>query len=124
MGGWRRREPYDWYVTRAEARVDLDAYAHNLAVLRRRAPHSQQMAVVKADAYGHGLVPVARTARACGAEWLGVALFSEGLELREAGDTGPVLTWLADPGDPWESVVNADLDIGVSTADQDPAAAA
>jgi alanine racemase len=104
-------------VTRAEARIDLDAYAHNLAVLRSRAPRSQQMAVVKADAYGHGLIPLARAARACGAQWLGVALFSEGLQLREAGDTGPVLTWLADPADPWEAVANADLDIGVSTAD-------
>jgi alanine racemase len=111
-------------VTRAEARLDLDAYAHNLSVLRAAAPDSAQMAVVKADAYGHGLLPVARTARSCGAEWLGVALFSEALELREAGDHGPILTWLASPDDPWEAVVNADVDLGVSTQDQMARAAA
>lgn len=105
-------------MTRAEARIDLDAYAHNLAVLRAAAPASAQMAVVKADAYGHGLLPVARTARECGAEWLGVALFSEALQLREAGDHGPILTWLAGPDDPWEAVVNADADLGVSTQAQ------
>ena len=88
-------------MTRAEARIDLDAFAHNLEVLRRAAPNSQQMVVVKADGYGHGLIPMARAARAAGAQWLGVALFSEALELRAAGDTGRLLAWLATPGDPW-----------------------
>lgn len=50
-----------------------------------------QMAVVKADAYGHGAVPVSRTALAAGAEWLGVALVDEGAELRAAGIAAPVL---------------------------------
>ena len=56
------------------------------------------MVVVKADGYGHGMVPVARAARAAGAEWLGVATGAEALALREAGDTGRVLCWLAAPG--------------------------
>ena len=103
-------------MTRAEARIDLDAFAHNLEVLRRAAPNSQQMVVVKADGYGHGLIPMARAARAAGAQWLGVALFSEALELRAAGDTGRLLAWLATPGDPWEQVLNADVDLGVSSA--------
>ena len=109
------RRRYHERVTRARARIDLSAFAHNLQTLRACAPHSQQMAVVKADAYGHGLLPMARAAREAGAEWLGVALFSEALELRAAGDTGPVLAWLATPDDPWAQVIEAGIDVGVST---------
>jgi alanine racemase len=69
------------------------------------------MAVVKADAYGHGLVPVAATVRAAGADWLGVALPSEALALRAAGDTGPLLCWLAVPGDPWGECIAAGIDV-------------
>ncbi|MEZ5185226.1 MAG: alanine racemase [Candidatus Nanopelagicales bacterium] len=104
-------------MTRAEARIDLRAFAHNLETLRRAAPESLQMAIVKADAYGHGLLPMARAARSSGAEWLGVALFDEALELRQAGDRGPILSWLAVPDDPWEAVLEADIDVGVSTPD-------
>ena len=57
-------------------------------------PTSEFMAVVKADAYGHGLLPVARTAVAAGATWLGVAQFAEAFALRDAGFTTPLLTWL------------------------------
>ena len=56
------------------------------------------MVVVKADAYGHGMLPVARAARAAGAEWLGVSTGDEALALRAAGDTGRLLCWLAAPG--------------------------
>lgn len=105
-------------MPRAQARIDLGAFASNLQRLREAAPHSQQLAVVKADAYGHGLLPMARTAREAGAEWLGVALFSEALELRAAGDTGPLLAWLAAPDDPWAEAAGAGIDIGVSTLAQ------
>ena len=47
------------------------------------------MTVVKADGYGHGMVPAARAAREAGADWLGVATIDEALALRDAGDTGP-----------------------------------
>jgi alanine racemase len=104
-------------VSRAEARIDLEAFAHNLSALRAAAPASAQMAVVKADAYGHGLVPMARAARAAGAQWLGVALFAEALELRADGDRGPLLAWLAAPTDPWAEVLDAGIDVGVSTPD-------
>ena len=58
------------------------------------------MAVVKADGYGHGLVPSARAAVAGGATWLGTALLEEALALRAAGITGPrVLAWLIGPGE-------------------------
>ncbi|MFV0259916.1 MAG: alanine racemase, partial [Acidimicrobiales bacterium] len=78
--------------------VDLDAIAANVATLRRAATGSDVMAVVKADAYGHGLVPSARAALAGGAGWLGVAQPVEALALRRAGITAPVLCWLYPPG--------------------------
>jgi alanine racemase len=69
--------------------VDLDAIRHNVAALRP--PHTQLMAVVKADAYGHGDAAVARAALEGGATWLGVALVEEGLGLRKAGIDAPIL---------------------------------
>src|SRR5690606_2776770 len=84
----------------ARAVVDLAAIRANVARLREYAATAQVMAVVKADAYGHGLVPVARAAREAGAAWLGVAQLSEALALRAAGDTGRVLAWLYGPGAP------------------------
>ncbi len=75
----------------AWAEVDLDALASNVALLARRAAPAALCAVVKADAYGHGAVPVARAAIESGAAWLAVALVDEGLELREHGVEAPVL---------------------------------
>ena len=77
---------------RTFARVDLKAYNANVKVLRRMlGPHTQLLAVVKADAYGHGLVRVARAAEEAGADWLGVALTEEGEALRQAGIRLPIL---------------------------------
>lgn len=75
--------------TRAE--IDLEAIAHNLAVLRGLAAPAKVLAVVKADAYGHGVVPVAARLEEDGADGFGVALAEEGLELREAGIRAPIL---------------------------------
>ena len=73
-------------------RVDLDAIAHNARALKASvAPTPHMMAVVKANAYGHGLVPVAETALKNGADWLGVAIPEEGETLRQAGITAPIL---------------------------------
>lgn len=69
--------------------VDLEAVRHNVRALRP--PGADLMAVVKANGYGHGAVPVARAALEAGAAWLGVALVEEGLELREAGIEAPIL---------------------------------
>jgi len=76
--------------------VDLGVVTANARVLRGLAPASRFMAVVKADGYGHGMVPVARAALAGGADWLAVALVEEGRQLRDAGFTTPVLL-LAEP---------------------------
>ena len=87
-----------WPVTRAEIVVDLAAIRGNCAILRDFVAPAELMAVVKADAYGHGLMPCARAARAAGVPWLGVATVDEGLELRRQGDTGRILSWLDLPG--------------------------
>ncbi len=80
-----RVQPSDACVRPTRAEVDLRAIAHNLAVVRRSAKGARVLAVVKADAYGHGVVPVASRLQAEGADGFGVALAEEGLELREAG---------------------------------------
>lgn len=73
------------------AEIDLTAIAHNVAAFRRHIGDAELCAVVKADAYGHGDVPVAETALANGATWLAVALLEEGIRLREADITAPIL---------------------------------
>jgi alanine racemase len=98
-------------VARAEIVVDLAAIRHNVRTLKRMAGPAQMMTVVKADGYGHGMVPSARAAREAGAEWLGVATIDEALALREAGDTGRVLCWLGVPGEDYAAAVSADIDV-------------
>jgi alanine racemase len=97
----------------AVADIDLAALRHNVRVLRERTA-TPLLAVVKADAYGHGLVACARAAVAEGAEWLGVALPTEAVRLREGGIDARVLTWLAVPGSPFEECVHHDIDVTVS----------
>lgn len=96
----------------AEILVDLSAIRHNCAMLAEVVAPAQLMAVVKADAYGHGLEPVAHAVRAAGVPWLGVARVAEGLELRRLGDTGRILAWLDLPGHvPYEEAVRQDIDM-------------
>jgi alanine racemase len=76
--------------------VDLDAIAANVRTLVAEVAPAGLLAVVKADAYGHGAVPVARAATGAGAAWLGVALVEEALELRAAGIPAPLLV-LSEP---------------------------
>jgi alanine racemase len=77
---------------RAWVEIDLAALTHNVRQLRQLlAPETQLMAVVKADAYGHGAVTTAKAVLRAGATWLGVATVPEGIELREAGITAPIL---------------------------------
>lgn len=101
-----------------EAVVDLDAIRDNVAHLARFVAPAQAMAVVKADAYGHGAVPVARAALAGGASWIGVADLAEALALREAGIDAPVLAWLHDPDAAFRPAVEHDVDLGVSSLGQ------
>ncbi|HCC33118.1 MAG TPA: alanine racemase, partial [Clostridiales bacterium] len=78
-------------------------------------PGAALMAVVKADGYGHGVLEVARTAQAAGAEWLGVAIPEEGLQLRRAGIGGPILVLGWTPPAQAASAVQADLTLTVSS---------
>ena len=96
------------------AEIDLDAIAANVRTLRALAPTSEFMAVVKADAYGHGLLPVARTAVAAGAAWLGTAQFDEAFALRDAGLTARLLTWLSVPGSDFAGAIARDIDLSAS----------
>jgi alanine racemase len=100
-------------VTRSAARVDLGAIRDNTALLREHATGGAGvMAVVKADGYGHGLVPSARAALDGGAAWLGVAFLEEALALRAAGIDAPLLAWLSTPGEDLEGAVRARVDLG------------
>jgi alanine racemase len=100
-------------LPRAEVVVDLDAIAANTAVLRERVGRPL-MAVVKADGYGHGLVPAARAVLAGGADALGVAVLEEALALRAAGITAPLLAWLHGPGTDYAAALAADIEISVN----------
>jgi alanine racemase len=100
--------------SRLEARIDLGAIRSNVRRMREIAGSAQVMTVVKADAYGHGMLECARAAVEAGASWLGAALPEEALALRAAGLTTPVLTWLHTPGDPFDELIEADVDVSVS----------
>ena len=97
-----------------EAAVDLGAITANVKALCQHVEPSQVMAVVKADGYGHGIVPAARAALAGGATWLGVADPAEGLELRRAGITAPVLALMA-IGEP-AAAIEAGIDVTAGSA--------
>ena len=97
-------------MLRTEAVVDLDAITANVASMAAGTP-AEVMAVVKADGYGHGLVPSARAALAGGATWLGTAIVAEAVALRAAGVTVPLLAWLWTPDETAD--VRAALDAGV-----------
>src|SRR5699024_2617944 len=105
-------------MSSVEAIVDLDAYRHNLSAIGASAPDAQLMAVVKADGYGHGIVPIARAAKEAGAQWLGVATPGEAMTLRRHGLPGPILCWLATPQTAWDEVIDAGVDVTASGVEQ------
>jgi alanine racemase len=98
----------------ALATVDLGAICHNVEVLGKHAGTAAVMAVVKADGYGHGLVPSARAALRGGASWLGVAQLSEAMALRKNEIQAPLLSWLHVPGSDFAGAISADIDLSVS----------
>jgi len=100
----------------AEAQVDLDVVRDNVTGLRKHVGTAELMAVVKSDAYGHGMVPVARAALAGGAGWLGVIRVAEALELRAAGLTAPVLCLMSVPGGPHAEAIRHDVDLAAGSA--------
>jgi alanine racemase len=99
---------------RAEARIDLVRIKANIKHLKELSG-TPVMAVVKADAYGHGLVPVAKAALDAGASSLGVALLEEAITLRDAGITAPILAWLVPPGSDYKLAVDNRIELAASS---------
>ncbi|MDO5503683.1 MAG: alanine racemase [Actinomycetia bacterium] len=95
--------------------VDLDAIASNVAALKDRVEQADVMAVVKADAYGHGLLPAARAALRGGAAALGVAQLSEAITARDQGIDAPMLTWLYSPGADVAGALARGIEVTVSS---------
>ena len=97
----------------AEALIDLAAVARNVEAMREHVRGTPLMAVVKADGYGHGMIPAAQAALAGGAQWLGVVHEHEALALRQAGLTGRVLSLLGAPGAAHEAAIREDVNLTV-----------
>jgi alanine racemase len=104
---------------RAFIEVNLSAIDHNIKVAKKKIQQhgqsSEILAVVKANAYGHGLIPVAQQALASGATWLGVALLEEAFELRSAGITAPIIAWLTPPGEDFVRAIEENIDLAFSS---------
>ena len=98
--------------------IDLDAIAANLATMRSKVSAPMVMGVVKADAYGHGMIQVARKLEAAGVDYLGVADIEEALALREAQIDLPILAWLHSPNETFVRAVDAGIELGVANAEQ------
>ncbi|NLJ53823.1 MAG: alanine racemase [Intrasporangiaceae bacterium] len=103
------------YASSFAVEVDLDAVAGNVAALRDRVAGADVMAVVKADAYGHGLIPAARAALRGGAAALGVAQLGEAVAARDAGIDAPMLTWLYSPGADVAGALSRGIEVTVSS---------
>ncbi|MFT4128122.1 MAG: alanine racemase [Gordonia sp. (in: high G+C Gram-positive bacteria)] len=99
------------------ATIDLDAIAHNVSVVRETSG-ADVLAVVKADAYGHGAPAIAEAALAAGAAELGVAVISEALALRAAGIGAPITAWLHTNSTDFAAAVAAGIDIALSSRRQ------
>ena len=99
---------------RAEARIDLAALEANISTLKASCG-VDLLAVVKADAYGHGLIEVGLASEKIGAHWLGVAILEEAFELRTHGVRIPILAWLVPPGSDFRAALNHDIDVAISS---------
>lgn len=106
-----------------EASIDLDAIADNTRHLKRLTG-AEVIAVVKANAYGHGAAASAVAALSGGATRIGVAEIAEALELRRAGITAPILAWLHRPAERFEDAAANRIELGISSFDQLEAAGA
>ncbi len=99
---------------RAFVEVDLSAIASNIARVKSKSD-AHILAVVKANAYGHGLVPIAEAAISNGATWLGTALLEEAFELRASIPDIQILAWLTPPGEDFEAALRQNIDLSISS---------
>ena len=98
---------------RAYAEINLGAISNNIRKIKENT-NSEILAVVKADAYGHGLIPVANAAISAGASWLGVALLEEAINLRVGGvKKVPVIAWLTPIHENFIEALNLDIDLSI-----------
>jgi len=101
---------------RASAEINLLAIADNLKLIKSKT-NAQVLAVVKADAYGHGLIQVGKVAEDAGADWLGTALLEEGITLRNSGIKIPIISWLTPLGEDFNTAINLDIDLSISSTE-------
>ena len=101
-------------MTEAVATIDLAAFRRNVETLVAIAAPSEVMLAVKADAYGHGMLPVSLAALDAGATALAVLEVSAGLQLRAAGVTVPLFAWLHGTGTDFRAAAESRIDLGVS----------
>lgn len=97
---------------RAEVLIDLGAIDWNIRKIKEQS-QKPILAVVKADAYGHGLIPVAKQALKSGASWLGTALLEEALMLRDAGISSPIIAWLTPITEDFDLAISKDIDLSI-----------
>jgi len=101
--------------------IDLGNLARNLSTMRKLVNSDSEvkvLGVVKANAYGHGMLEVAKRLEQEGIDFLGVADIEEARALRSAGITSRILAWILDPKDDFVFAVKHDIDLGVSSSDQ------
>jgi alanine racemase len=99
----------------ARIEIDLDAFRHNVGALAALAAPARTMLAVKADGYGHGMLPIARSALQAGADSLAVLDVPAGLTLRAAGIDAQLFAWLHGQETDFRAAVEADVDLGVSS---------
>ncbi len=99
-------------MNRAEAIIDLAALESNVRRLLSGSK-AKGLAVVKADAYGHGLIPIAERAVKAGASWVGTALLEEAIKVREGGIKVPIISWLTPIHDDFEAALRNQIDLAV-----------
>ena len=98
-----------------ELRIDLGRICSNYLALKSAFGPAKVMAVVKANAYGHGMIEVATALDKAGVDVLGVADLDEAISLRLAGISAPVMCWLLDQKDDLQSAVEHNIILGIST---------
>ena len=103
-------------MSRACVEVNLSAIVQNFKSIKSRTT-ADVLAVVKADAYGHGLIPVSKALEEAGADWFGTALLEEAINLRKAGILKPIISWLTPLGEDFKSAIDLDIDLGIPSID-------
>ena len=103
-------------MSRASVEINLSAVTQNFKSIKSRTT-ADVLAVVKADAYGHGLIPVSKALEEAGADWFGTALLEEAINLRKSGILKPIISWLTPLGEDFKSAIELDIDLGIPSID-------